>query len=158
VTFSTDNGPSPEDSLALTITAPTNFMCPVKPVVSVRYRRHPAVSANPDHPTNVIPVANFTQTGVFQTLLPAHHLPADVGQLIPGNEAFVGPVESACFSYLPPNTCTTTPYFNAGLLRVCKTIHSEATPILYTQNKFVLHGLKEPARSLIAFVGTPSVN
>lgn len=75
VTFPTDNGPPPEDSLALTITAPTKFICPVKPVVSVRYRRQPAVSANPDHPTNVIPVASVTQTGVFQTLLLVHHLP-----------------------------------------------------------------------------------
>lgn len=152
-TFATDYGPSPEDPLALTIATPPNFVYPAKPVISGRYSGCPTISANPDHLTNVIPLADANQTAGLPTLLRVHYLPANVGRLVPVDRSYVVPVESANFSYLPPNTCATTPCFNARLLQVCKTVYPEAVTILYTQNKFVLHDLKDVSKLTACVLG-----
>lgn len=155
VTFAVDDGPPPQDPLALTIAPPANFLEPPETVVPVRYRERPTAPVDHRLVTNIIPLANVTQPPGLRPFLRVRHLPADVGPLVPGNETYIGPVETSHFSYLPPNTYAPTLFFNARLLRVCKAIHSEALPILYTQNKFVMHAMKDVDALTVCVTGRP---
>ena len=144
----------PQDAQTVSVHRPINCSLPTTPNPLMRYIE-PGESGLDDQEilpakaTTIIPFSNVVQPADLSRLpLVQASTKGGMPLLYPwepptsmDKARFIGPINTAGFTYLPPSVYFPSNTFNAKIMQTCKTVYTEALPILYGKNTFSIYCL-----------------
>jgi hypothetical protein len=143
---------------------------PAPPVINVNVPNTFLYPPSTNTSINFVPAGHSVHSGLssIPQIIPPTSVcqPADLSKLpaMPvsskdpfsgGAGIFIGPCHTENFSYIPPCQYAPPAPFNARILQTCKTIYTEALPVLYSKNEFVLHSTSGHEHFFKRFIGSP---